>query len=189
MPISLEKGQKISLEKSAPGIKKVTFGLGWDVLSGGDNDCDLDASVFLVDSNSKMTNDKDFIFYNNLSNANDSVKHNGDNLTGEGDGDDETVSVNLENIPLDIQKVIFITSIHEAESRSQNFGQVQNAYIRLINEDTNEEIAKFDLSEDNSIDHSVIMGELYRNNNEWKFNSLGTGTKDNISKYLENYSK
>jgi tellurium resistance protein TerD len=175
MAISLNKGGRISLSKEAPDLKKVHVGLGWDPRATDGGDFDLDASAFLLDANGKVRADTDFIFYNQLRSTDGSVEHTGDNLTGAGEGDDEVVMVDLSKVPADIQKIAFTVTIHEAEQRRQNFGQVQNAFIRLVNAETNAEVARYDLTEDASIETAMIFGEIYRHGNEWKFTAVGQG--------------
>lgn len=186
--INLSKGQKIDLTKTNPGLTKVVVGLGWDTnkYSGG-GDFDLDASVFLVGENGKSRGPEDFIFYNNLVGANGSVTHTGDNLTGEGEGDDEQVIVDLPNVPADVHKISFTVTIHEAESRGQNFGQVSNAFIRIVNENSNEELIRYDLGEDFSIETALVVGELYRHGNEWKFNAIGSGYQGGLAALVNDY--
>lgn len=176
MPISLKKGQKVSLTKDNPGLKKVVVGLGWDVNqydTGGA--FDLDAAAFLLTDSGRVSKSEDFVFYGNLKHPSGAVQHIGDNLTGAGEGDDEQVKVDLSLIPADITKVTFTATIYEAEERHQNFGQVSNAFIRIYNEETGEELLRYDLGEDFSIETAVVFGELYRNNEEWKFNAIGNG--------------
>ena len=188
MPISLQKGQKVSLTKGNPGLKKVVVGLGWDVNqfdTGGD--FDLDAAAFLLGDSGKTAKSEDFVFYGNLEHPSGSIKHMGDNLTGEGEGDDEQIEVNLADIPSNIDKIAFTVTIYDAEVRRQNFGQVSNAYIRLVNVDTNEEIIRYDLGEDFSIETAVVFGELYKNNNEWKFNAIGSGYQGGLAALCANY--
>lgn len=180
--ISLQKGQKVDLTKSNPGISKVLVGLGWDVNKyDGGQDFDLDASVFLLDGTGKVKGPEDFIFYNNTTGGNGAVVHTGDNLTGEGDGDDEQVKIAIKDIPAHIEKVSFTVTIHDAEARNQNFGMVSNAYIRVVNEDSNEELIRFDLGEDFSIETAVVVGELYRHNGEWKFSAVGSGYQGGLA--------
>ncbi len=180
--ISLAKGQKVDLTKTNPGISKVIVGLGWDVNKyDGGQDFDLDASVFLLDVNGKVKSGEDFIFYNNTSGANGAVIHTGDNLTGDGDGDDEQIKVSIKDIPDYIQKVTFTVTIHDAQVRNQNFGMVSNAFIRVVNEDTNTEMIRFDLGEDFSIETAVVVGELYRHNGEWKFSAVGSGYQGGLA--------
>lgn len=188
MPISLAKGQKVDLTKGNPGIIKLMVGLGWDTNRyDGGADFDLDASVFLLGANGKVQADTDFIFYGNLLHASGSVEHTGDNRTGEGDGDDEQVLIDLSKIPANMDKVAFTVTIHDAEIRRQNFGQVSNAYIRIVNEDTNVELIRYDLGEDFSIETAVVVGELYRYNGEWKFNAIGSGFQGGLAALCRNY--
>lgn len=186
--INLSKGQKIDLTKTNPGLKNVLVGLGWDTnrYSGG-NDFDLDASAFIVDGNGKAFNEKSFIFYNNLQSEEGSVIHTGDNRTGDGDGDDEQLLVKLPLVPSVVQKVVFTVTIHDADERKQNFGQVSNAFIRIVNEDTNEEIVRYDLGEDFSIETALVVGEIYRHNNEWKFNAIGSGFQGGLAALINEF--
>ncbi|WCF08369.1 TerD family protein [Paenibacillus thiaminolyticus] len=181
MAINLQKGQKIDLTKTNPGLTKVLVGLGWDTNKyDGGKDFDLDASAFCLNGSGKAASEKDFIFYNNLQNVNGSVIHTGDNRTGDGDGDDEQLKVDLATIPAEVDKVSFCITIHEAQERSQNFGQVSNAFVRIVNEATNEELIRYDLGEDFSIETAIVVGELYRNNGEWKFSAVGAGYQDGL---------
>lgn len=176
MPINLSKGQKVDLTKGNPGLKNVMVGLGWDVNAFDSGaDFDLDAAAFMVDSNGKCPTEKEFVFYGNLEHPSGAIKHMGDNRTGDGEGDDEQIEVNLADIPANIEKIAFTATIYDAETRRQNFGQVSNAYIRLVNVETNEEIIRYDLGEDFSIETAVVVGEIYRHNGEWKFNAIGSG--------------
>ena len=188
MAVNLMKGQKVELTKTNPGLQKIVVGLGWDVNQFDSGSAfDLDAAVFLTDASGKVTCDKDFVFYGNLEHPSHSVKHLGDNLTGEGDGDDEQVQVNLATIPQSIQKVAFSVTIYDAEVRVQNFGQVSNAFIRIVDEMTNTEILRYDLGEDFSIETAVVVGELYRHNGEWKFNAIGSGFQGGLAALCANY--
>ncbi|OXS64560.1 tellurium resistance protein TerD [Bacillus sp. V-88] len=188
MAITLSKGQKVDLTKTNPGLSKVMVGLGWDTNKyDGGNDFDLDASIFLLDSNGKCASEKDFVFYNQLIGGNGSVEHTGDNLTGEGDGDDEQVKVNLGSVPVAVEKISFVITIHDAEARNQNFGQVSNAFVRIVNEDNNEEIIRYDLGEDFSIETAIIVGELYRHNGEWKFSAIGSGYQGGLARIATDY--
>lgn len=188
MAISLSKGQKVDLTKTNPGLTKVIVGLGWDTNKyDGGKDFDLDASVFLANAAGKVGADTDFIFYNNRKNANGSVEHTGDNRTGEGDGDDEQVKVDLAAVPAEVEKIAFAITIHDAESRSQNFGQVSNAFVRIVNEATGAEIIRYDLGEDFSVETAVVVGELYRHSGEWKFSAIGSGYKDGLSGLARDY--
>ena len=175
MAISLNKGGNLSLSKTDPSLNQVLIGLGWDARATDGADFDLDASAFLLAANDKVRGETDFIFYNQTRSPEGSVEHTGDNRTGEGDGDDEAVKINLAKIPTDVQKIAITVTIHDAESRGQNFGQVQNAFIRVVNHQTNVEIVRFDLNEDYSTETAMIFGELYRHNGEWKFRAVGQG--------------
>jgi tellurium resistance protein TerD len=188
MAISLQKGQKVDLTKTNPGLTKVTVGLGWDTNKyDGGKDFDLDASAFLLGDNAKVTSDADFVFFNNLEHSSGSVKHLGDNLTGEGEGDDEQINVDLALVPATIQKIDFTVTIFDAENRSQNFGQVSNAFIRIFNTVTGEEVIRYDLSEDYSVETAVVVGELYRNGAEWKFNAIGSGFQGGLAALGKNF--
>ncbi len=176
MAINLKKGQKIDLTKSNPGLRKVLVGLGWDTNRyDGSSDFDLDASAFLLGGNGKAANENDFIFYNNPNGGGGSVVHMGDNLTGVGEGDDEQVKIDLSQVPGNIEKIDFTVTIHDAEGRGQNFGQVSNAFIRIVNEASGQELIRYDLSEDFSVETAIVCGELYRHGGEWKFNAVGSG--------------
>jgi len=175
MGVSLSKGGNVSLSKEAPGLKTVRIGLGWDTRVTDGSAFDLDASAFVLNSEGKVRSDADFIFYNNKNGANGAVVHQGDNLTGQGEGDDEVVVVNLDQLPQDVSKVSFAVTIHDADSRRQNFGMVTNAFIRVVNDAGGTEIARYDLSEDASTETAMIFGELYRNGEEWKFKAIGQG--------------
>ena len=188
MTINLSKGQKIDLTKSNPSLKRAVIGLGWDTnkYSGG-GDFDLDASAFLVGSNGKTNNDLDFIFYNNLEHSTGSVIHTGDNRTGEGDGDDEKLIIEFAKVPSDIDKIAITVTIYDAIARAQNFGQISNAFVRVVNEETNEEILRYDLSEDFSVETALVFCEIYRNNGEWKFSAVGSGFQGGLSALCKNY--
>lgn len=175
MAVSLSKGGNVSLSKEAPGLKAVRVGLGWDTRVTDGSAFDLDASVFLLGEAGKVRSDADFVFYNNKNGGNGSVVHQGDNLTGEGSGDDEVVAVSLDQIPAEIQKLSFAVTIHDADARRQNFGMISNAFIRVLNEAGGAEIARYDLSEDASTETAMIFGDLYRHNGEWKFKAIGQG--------------
>jgi tellurium resistance protein TerD len=175
MAISLTKGSNVNLSKESPGLNKIVVGLGWDARVTDGAAFDLDASAFLVKMDGKVRSDNDFCFYNNKVVADGAVKHAGDNLTGAGDGDDETVKIELAKIPADLDKVVFAVTIHEAETRKQNFGQVSHAFIRVVNEENGQEIARYDLSEDASVETAMIFGEIYRIGTEWKFKAVGQG--------------
>jgi len=188
MAVSLQKGQKVDLTKSNPGLTKVLIGLGWDTNKyDGSSDFDLDAAAFLLTENGKTSSDGDFIFYNNQKHASGSVIHLGDNLTGEGDGDDEQIKVELSKIPQSISKVSFTVTINDAETRKQNFGQVSNAFIRVCNEETGAELIRYDLGEDFSVETAVVVAELYRNGTEWKFNAIGSGFQGGLAALCKNF--
>ncbi|MFF5933630.1 TerD family protein [Streptomyces sp. NPDC012508] len=175
MGVSLAKGGNVSLSKEAPGLTAVLVGLGWDVRTTTGTDYDLDASALLVNDAGKVASDRHFVFYNNLTSPDGSVEHTGDNITGEGDGDDEAIKVDLAAVPADITKIVFPVSIHDAENRGQSFGQVRNAFIRVVNQAGGAELARYDLSEDAATETAMIFGELYRHGTEWKFRAVGQG--------------
>jgi tellurium resistance protein TerD len=175
MGISLNKGGNLSLTKTDPTLKNIIVGLGWDARPTDGADFDLDASAFLVKEDGKVRSDSDFIFYNQTKSTCGSVEHTGDNRTGAGEGDDESLIVLLDKVPAEIQRIVFTVTIHEADSRKQNFGQVSNAFIRLVNKDSGNEVARFDLSEDASIETAMIFGEIYKHGSEWKFKAVGQG--------------
>jgi tellurium resistance protein TerD len=175
MAISLSKGGNVSLSKTEPGLKRVMIGLGWDARSTDGADFDLDASGFMLKADGKVRSDGDFIFYNNLRSACGSVTHTGDNRTGAGEGDDEAIRVDLEHVPADIQRIVFSVTIHEADVRHQNFGMVSSAFIRVCNDESGKELARYDLSEEASTETAMNFGELYRLNTEWKFRAIGQG--------------
>jgi tellurium resistance protein TerD len=175
MSVSLSKGGNVSLSKEAPGLRAVLVGLGWDVRTTSGADFDLDASALMLGTNGKILSDSHFIFFNNLTSPDGSVQHTGDNLTGEGEGDDEAIKVNLSGVPAEVDKITVAVSIYDAEGRGQSFGQVRNAFIRVVNQDDNREITRYDLSEDASTETAMIFGELYRNGPEWKFRAVGQG--------------
>lgn len=175
MPVSLSKGGNVNLSKEAPGLTNILIGLGWDLRATDGAAFDLDASLFMVKEDGKVRSDSDFIFYNNKKSADGSVEHTGDNTTGAGDGDDEGIKVNLAGVPADIHRMVVGVTIHDAETRRQNFGMVSRAYIRVVNAANNTEIARYDLSEDASTETAMIFGEVYRNGAEWKFKAIGQG--------------
>ena len=187
MALSLSKGGNLSLSKEAPGMTKVLVGLGWDARSTDGQDFDLDASAFLLKADGKVRADSDFIFYNQLKSVDGSVEHTGDNRTGEGDGDDEAIKVDLSKVPADIDRIAFTVTIHEADARRQNFGQVRNAFIRIVNQDNNSEVARYDLAEDASTETAMIFAELYRNGAEWKFRAVGQGFAGGLRPLAESY--
>ncbi|MFD4240733.1 TerD family protein [Streptomyces sp. NPDC060048] len=175
MGVSLSKGGNVSLTKAAPNLTAVIVGLGWDARTTTGVDFDLDASAILTNDQGKVASDANFVFFNNLKSPDGSVEHTGDNTTGEGEGDDEAIKVNLAGVPADVAKIVFPVSIYEAEGRQQSFGQVRNAYIRVVNQADNTELARYDLSEDASTETAMVFGELYRNGAEWKFRAIGQG--------------
>jgi tellurium resistance protein TerD len=175
MSVSLSKGGNVSLTKEAPGLTAVVVGLGWDVRTTTGDDFDLDASALLLGVDGKIISDKHFVFFNNLTSPDGSVEHTGDNKTGEGEGDDEQIKVSLATVPPEVDKVVVAASIYDAEPRQQSFGQVRNAFIRVVNQADNREIARYDLSEDASTETAMVFGELYRNSGEWKFRAVGQG--------------
>jgi len=175
MGVSLAKGGNVSLTKEAPGLKAVLVGLGWDARSTSGADFDLDASAIMCNSAGKVVSDSHFVFFNNLKSPDGSVEHTGDNLTGEGEGDDEAIKVDLSVVPAEVDKIVFPVSIYDAEKRQQSFGQVRNAFIRVVNQDGNGEIARYDLSEDASTETAMLFGEIYRNGPDWKFRAVGQG--------------
>lgn len=187
MAISLSKGGNLSLSKTDPSLNQVLIGLGWDTRATDGADFDLDASAFLLGANDKVRGETDFIFYNQTRSPEGSVEHMGDNRTGEGDGDDETVKIDLAKVPAEIQKIAITVTIHDAVSRKQNFGQVQNAFIRVVNDQTQVELVRFDLNEDYSTETAMIFGELYRHNNEWKFRAVGQGYHGGLSAMCQQY--
>ncbi|AZB72861.1 TerD family protein [Synechococcus elongatus] len=175
MPISLSKGQNLSLSKTDPSLKKIIVGLGWDPRRTEGEKFDLDASAFLLADTGKVRSEKDFVFYNQLQSGCGSVVAAGDNRTGQGEGDDEQIRINLEFVPAAVQRIAIVVTIHEAIARKQSFGQVSNAFIRVVNEETNTEIVRYDLSEDYSTETSLIFGEVYHYGGEWKFRAVGQG--------------
>ena len=187
MAITLSKGGRLSLSKEAPDLKKVHVGLGWDPRATDGADFDLDASAFLLGADGKVRSDTDFIFYNQLRSADGSVEHTGDNLTGAGEGDDEVLLVDLTKVPAEVQKIAFTVTIHEADARRQNFGQVQNAFIRLVNADTQQEVVRYDLSEDYSTETAMVFGELYKHGAEWKFGAVGQGYAGGLAAMCRQY--
>ncbi len=188
MAVSLRKGQKVDLTKGNPSLKKILIGLGWDTNKyDGGFDFDLDAAAFLLGANGKVTSDEDFVFYNNLKHKSGSVEHMGDNLTGAGEGDDEEIKIDLEKVPANIEKIDFTVTIYDAETRKQTFGQVSNAYIRVVDDVTQQELIRYDLGEDFSVETAVVVGEIYRHNGEWKFNAIGSGWSGGLAALGKNY--
>lgn len=188
MAVSLKKGQKVDLTKGNPGLSKILIGLGWDVNKyDGGNDFDLDAAAFLLNEGGKVASDEDFIFYGNKKGAAGAVEHMGDNLTGAGEGDDEQIKINLSAVPAGVSKIAFTVTIYEAEERNQNFGQVSNAFIRVVDEASGNELIRYDLSEDFSIETAVVVAELYRHGGEWKFNAIGSGYQGGLKALCLDY--
>ena len=175
MAISLSKGGNINLSKEAPNLVNVLVGLGWDARATDGQPFDLDASLFMVKSDGKVPSDAHFIFYNQMASPEGSIEHTGDNLTGEGEGDDESIKVTLSKVPPEIQRLVIVVTIHEAEARRQNFGQVSNAFVRILNRDNDQEVVRFDLSEDYSTETAMVFGEIYRHSGDWKFKAVGQG--------------
>ncbi|MEU1624034.1 TerD family protein [Streptomyces sp. NPDC020096] len=187
MGVSLSKGGNVSLTKEAPGLTAVTVGLGWDVRTTTGSDFDLDASALLLDATGKVPSNGHFVFFNNLKSADGSVEHAGDNLTGEGDGDDESVRVNLAAVAPEVEKIVFPVSIYDGEARAQNFGQVRNAFIRVVNQADGKELARFDLTEDASTETAMVFGELYRSGADWKFRAIGQGYASGLAGIASDY--
>lgn len=187
MAVSLAKGGNVSLSKEAPGLKSITVGLGWDPRVTDGQGFDLDASVFMVDSAGKVVGDSGFIFYNNKVSPEGSVAHQGDNTTGAGDGDDEQVKVNLEKLPADVDKLVFAVTIHDFDTRKQNFGMVQKAFIRVVNDADGKELARFDLSEDASVETAMVFGEVYRHGAEFKLKAIGAGFAGGLAPLAKSY--
>ena len=188
MAISLQKGQRVDLTKDRPSLKNVLIGLGWDINHyDGETDFDLDASAFMTKANGKVGNENDFIFYGNLNHVSGSVQYMGDNRTGEGDGDDEVIKVQLDKIPSDYDTISFTVTIYEAEKRLQNFGMVENAYVRLIDEDTGEELVRFDLTEDFSTETALVVAEIYKRDGQWKFAAIGSGYDGGLKALCKEY--
>jgi len=188
MSVCLSKGQKISLTKDNPGLKNIMVGLGWDINrydTGGD--FDLDAAAFMLGIEGVCPSDKEFIFYGNLEHSSGSVKHMGDNLTGDGEGDDEQIQIDLSLVPQNIERIAFTVTIYDADTRRQNFGQVSNAFIRIVDVSTGQELIRYDLGEDFSIETAVVVGELYKNGSEWKFNAIGSGFQGGLGALCANY--
>lgn len=188
MAVNLKKGQKVDLTKSNPGLSRIMVGLGWDVNRyDGGFEFDLDAAAFLLGINGKVQQDSDFVFYGNASDPSGSVNHGGDNRTGEGEGDDEKIFVNLQAVPANVARVDFTVTIYEAAERRQNFGQVNNAYVRIVDEVTGKELIRYDLEEDFSIETAIVVGEIYRHNGEWKFNAIGSGFQGGLEALCVNF--
>jgi tellurium resistance protein TerD len=187
MAINLQKGGNVNLSKEAPGLAKLQIGLGWDVRATDGAAFDLDGVVFLLNQAGKVRLDADFIFYNNLKSADGSVVHSGDNRTGAGEGDDESVTIDLSRVPVDVDRIAVAVTIHEAEARRQNFGMVSKAFVRCVNVANNAEIARYDLSEDASTEAAMIFGEVYRSGGDWKFRAIGQGFRGGLEPLAKNY--
>ena len=188
MPINLSKGQKVDLTKGNPGLDSILAGLGWDTNRyDGGHDFDLDVSIFMTNEQGKVDTDTNFVFYNNPKDAAGSVVYSGDNRTGEGEGDDETVNITLSKVPADVAKISFTVTIHEAQARGQNFGQVSNAYIRIVDTAKNEELLRYDLGEDYSIETAIVVAELHRHGGEWKFAAIGSGFQGGLEALCRNF--
>lgn len=187
MALSLQKGGNISLSKQDANLQRILVGLGWDPRSTDGQAFDLDASAFLLTAGGRVRGDHDFIFYNQLRSAEGSVEHTGDNRTGVGDGDDESIRVDLTKVPADIEKIAVAVTIDQADARRQNFGQVGGAFIRILNEDTGQELTRYDLGEDFSTETAVIFGEIYRHGGEWKFRAVGQGFAGGLGPMARNY--
>lgn len=188
MAVNLRKGQKVDLTKGKPGLNRLLIGLGWDVnFYDGSDDFDLDASAFLLGANGRVTSDSDFIFYGNQRHPSGCIESTGDNRSGEGEGDDEQVLVNLSQVPANIERIAFAVTIYDADARRQNFGMVGNSYIRVVDQNSGEELVRFDLGEDYSIETAIVVGELYRHNGEWKFNAVGSGFQGGLEALCANY--
>ena len=188
MAIVLKKGQKIDLTKGNPGLKNIKLGLGWDTNSFDSGyDYDLDVSVFMVGESQRVEKDEDFIFYNNLKHQSEAVEHLGDNRTGDGDGDDEEILVDFSKMPDRIEKIAVTVTIYEAKERRQNFGQVNNSYVRVVNSDNEEELLRYDLGEEFSIETAIVVCEIYRHNGEWKFSAVGSGFEGGLEALCRSY--
>jgi tellurium resistance protein TerD len=187
MAITLQKGGNLSLSKTDPTLKNMLIGLGWDPRTTDGAEFDLDASAFILTAQGKVRSDADFIYYNQLRSAEGAVEHTGDNLTGAGDGDDEVIKVDLSKIPAGVEKIAITVTIHDAVARKQNFGQVANAFIRVVNESSGTEIVRYDLAEDYSTETAMVFGELYSHNGEWKFRAVGQGYEGGLAALCNQY--
>ena len=187
MAISLQKGGNVNLSKEGPGMKKMLVGLGWSLRATDGDAFDLDGSAFLLGAGDKVRSDADFVFYNQNKSSDGSVVHSGDNRTGEGEGDDETITVELDKVPADVEKIAVCVTIHDAEARRQNFGMVSRAYVRCVDAITNAEVARYDLSEDASVEAAMVFGEIYRHNGEWKFKAMGQGFQGGLGPMAKNF--
>ncbi len=189
MAINLSKGERINLSKEAPGMKKTGAGLGWDInATDTGSDFDLDVSVFMLGGNGKIPNEKYFVFYNNLKSPDGSVESQGDSRTGKGEGDDETINIDLTTVDPAVEEMLFVVTIHEADKRRQNFGQVRNSYIRIYDQETQEEIAKYELEEDFSRETALEFGRLYKKDGEWRFQAVGQGYNEGLQNFVDKYA-
>ncbi|WP_037606113.1 TerD family protein [Streptacidiphilus rugosus] len=187
MPVSLTKGGNVSLTKEAPGLTAIVVGLGWDVRTTTGADFDLDASAIALNAEGRVVSDKHFVFFNNMATPDNTIVHTGDNVTGEGGGDDEQIKVNLAGLPAEVEKIVFPVSVYDADNRGQNFGQVRNAFIRVVNQAGGAEIARYDLSEDAATETAMVFGELYRSGAEWKFRAIGQGYASGLSGIAQDF--
>jgi tellurium resistance protein TerD len=187
MGVSLTKGGNVSLTKQAPGLSAVVIGLGWDERTTSGQAFDLDASALMLTPAGRILSDSHFVFFNNLTSPDGSVEHTGDNLTGAGEGDDEQINVDLRLVPVEVDRIVFAVSIYDADSRGQNFGQVRNAFIRVINQADGAELTRYDLSEDASSETAMIFGELYRHAGDWKFRAVGQGYSSGLAGIARDY--
>ena len=187
MSVSLSKGGNVSLSKEAPGLQAVIVGLGWDARTTDGSAFDLDASAIGCKADGKVASDQHFVFFNNLKSPDGTIEHTGDNLTGEGEGDDESIKVDLSRVPADVDKIVFTVSIYDAESRQQSFGQVRNAFIRVVNQADGAEVTRYDLSEDASTETAMVFGELYRSGSDWKFRAVGQGYTSGLAGIARDY--
>lgn len=189
MTINLSKGERINLSKEAPSLKNAGVGLGWDInVTDTGSAFDLDASIFMLGANGKIPDEKYFVFYNNTVSPDSSVKHEGDSKTGEGEGDDETIKIDLSKVDASVQEIVFVVTIHEAEQRKQNFGQVRNSYIRIYDNATEKQIAKYELDEDASAETAIEFGKLYKKDGEWRFQAVGAGYKAGLQSFVDRYA-
>lgn len=190
MPLSLSKGQNVNLTKQAgpAGLSRITVGLGWDVRTTDGTAFDLDSSAIVVGANGRVVSDRHFVYFNNLDSGDGAVRHQGDNLSGEGEGDDEKISVDLTSMPADADKVVVAVSIYDADARRQSFGQVRNAFARVVNDSNGEELARYDLSEDASTETAMVFAEVYRNGDDWKFRAVGQGYSSGLVGIARDYS-
>lgn len=189
MAINLSKGERVNLSKEAPGMKKTGVGLGWDInATDTGSDFDLDVSVFMLGANGKIPNEKYFVFYNSLKSADGAVESMGDSRTGKGEGDDETIKIDLTKVDAAVEEMLFVVTIYEADKRRQNFGQVRNSFIRIYDEETQEEVAKYELEEDFSRETALEFGRLYKKDGEWRFQAVGQGYNEGLESFVNKYT-